>query len=176
MNKLNDDQFVEKICSYLDRSLEDIDPAYSTRLDEIRSSAFSQRPAIAQDDEVLLDSIVTRSEDQAPLSNDIEQRLNQMRREAVTRVNSDSKKHSLLSSAKNWIEDIFANCYSVPVSMVATACLTVTVVTLFYTSSDPANDFSVDEELMLVASAEDLELYENLDFYLWLEETGFENL
>ena len=42
MNKLNDDQFVEKICSYLDRSLEDLDPAYITRLDEIRSSAFSQ--------------------------------------------------------------------------------------------------------------------------------------
>ena len=73
------------------------------------------------------------------------------------------------------IKEQFNNSFSLPVGMIATACLTVTVVTLFYTSSNPGSEFSVDDELLLIASADELELYENLDFYLWLEETGFEN-
>jgi hypothetical protein len=48
----------------------------------------------------------------------------------------------------------------------------VTVVSLFYVSSRPAGILSLEEEISLIASAEDIELYENLDFYLWLDENG----
>ena len=59
--------------------------------------------------------------------------------------------------------------------MVATACVLVTVVSLVYVNGNSSGNLSLDDELVLVASADDLELYENLDFYLWLDENGFAN-
>ncbi len=179
MNKLEEEKFVAHICDYLDRSIEDMEPALMARLDSARTDALNKaiadKLASNDDEELLVDSILTRLEDQPELSPDIEQRLDAMRQQAVARLQTQPEKESLLAYSLDWIREQFNNSFSLPVGMIATACLTVTVVTLFYTSSNPGSEFSVDDELLLIASADELELYENLDFYLWLEETGFEN-
>lgn len=178
MNNSNEEKFIANIRERLDRSIEDLEPTLNSKLNSIRESALkrqSEASSSAQDEELLIDSMLTRLDDQPELPDDVSRRLDQMRMEAVRRANTAPAQESLLGFAQNWLRGLVGNAYSIPVSMIATACLTVTVVTLFYTSSDPLNEVTVDEELLLVASAEDLELYENLDFYLWLEETGFEN-
>jgi len=178
MNSLDEDKFVAHICERLDRSIEDLEPTLRSRLDSVRESALKLQPGASsfqEDEELLVDSILTRLDDQAELPEGISNRLNQIRMEAIQQANVAPAEETLLNAAQNWLSNLFSSNYSIPVSMIATACLTVTVVTLFYTSSVPLNELTVDEELLLVASADDLELYENLDFYLWLEETGFEN-
>ena len=178
MNNSDEDKFIADIRERLDRSIEDLEPTLISKLDSIREGALklqSKSASSEQDEELLIDSILTRLDDQPALPDDVSRRLDQMRTEAVRRANTTPAQESLFGFAQNWLRDLVGNAFSIPVGMIATACLTITVVTLFYTSSDPLNEFTVDEELLLVASAEDLELYENLDFYLWLEETGFEN-
>ena len=73
------------------------------------------------------------------------------------------------------VSRFFAGGFPVTASMVATACVLVTVVSLVYVNGNSSGNLSLDDELVLVASADDLELYENLDFYLWLDENGFAN-
>jgi len=54
--------------------------------------------------------------------------------------------------------------------MLATTCVMVTAISIFYVNSRPAGTLTLEEEISLVATAEDIELYENLEFYLWLAE------
>jgi hypothetical protein len=54
--------------------------------------------------------------------------------------------------------------------MLATACVVVTAISIFYVDSRPAGTVTLNEEIGLVATAEDIELYDNLEFYLWLAE------
>ena len=65
--------------------------------------------------------------------------------------------------------------FSIPVRVFATTCVIVTVVSLLTVFPDSATPLSLDEEISLIASADDLELYENLDFYMWLAENGLPN-
>jgi hypothetical protein len=46
----------------------------------------------------------------------------------------------------------------------------VTAISIFYVDSRPAGTVTLNEEIGLVATAEDIELYDNLEFYLWLAE------
>jgi len=57
-----------------------------------------------------------------------------------------------------------------PAGGLVTACLLVTVVVLQW--PDSARISPVDSDILLFASADEIELYENLEFYLWLAENG----
>ncbi len=83
-------------------------------------------------------------------------------------------KNSLLSRIQQLFQSVFETNRAMT-SMAATACVMVTVVSFFYVSSRPTGILSLEEEIGLIASADDIELYENLDFYLWLEENGMPN-
>lgn len=177
MNKLNEDVFVATICDHLDRSIVQLDSSIVERLDSARSQAFSATSDIvnrqASDDELLVDSVLTTLEEQADLPAGVEQRLNRIRGEALSRMRENAASPSPFAVFSNWLQDVFGDNLSLSASMIGTACLVVTVATLFNSPSDQLDDFGLDDELALVASADDLELYENLDFYLWLEENGF---
>jgi hypothetical protein len=54
--------------------------------------------------------------------------------------------------------------------MAATACVIITVAVLFYNAPAPTDSPPLDPNIGLIASADELELYENLDFYVWLAE------
>jgi|TARA_B110000971_G_scaffold91530_1_gene94175 hypothetical protein len=49
------------------------------------------------------------------------------------------------------------------------------VAALFYNSSAPTKTLPLDPDIGLITSADKLELYENLDFYLRLAENEFLN-
>ncbi|MDD9959332.1 MAG: hypothetical protein OXU66_10355 [Gammaproteobacteria bacterium] len=175
MNRLDDDQFLKEIHMRLERSISDLDTSLSSRLDQIRQQALvTPQQNISIDDEPLVGGVVNTLEDNEKLSPVLEQRLDQIRNNALTRMRSESSRHSqsIFGRLKNTFADRLRIGFPVPASMFASACVMATVVSLFYVSSRPAGTLSLEEELLLIASAEDIELYENLDFYLWLAENG----
>jgi hypothetical protein len=170
VNKLDDEQFLTEIRKRLDQSVEEIHSSVALRLNKSREEALNT-PQLKEsiDNDPLVDSVVNTLDDNSELSPIIEHRLNQIRQNAIARIDS---KESVLTRIQDAIQEKFASSFGMPASMYATACLMITVASLFYVSSRPAGSLSLEEELTLIASADDIELYENLDFYLWLAENG----
>ncbi len=175
MSSMNDDKLIDQVRLALDASIADLDPDITARLDQLRHQA------VAAAEEVQLDAQqVTRMrqalDDSLQLDAATTARLNQIRQQALE--HADSRKFSLdwatsgISRLATWLESYRL---AVPASVFASACLIVTVVALTYNSSTQPGTAPIDEELLLVASADDIELYENLDFYLWLAENGLPN-
>ena len=172
MRDFDEAQFLEDIRIKLDQQLLPLDSALSERLAQLREQALqrlnSDGASAPVDKSLFIDGVVTRLDDCAEPSRAVQQRLDRLRRQAIVRGTGDKQ------AAGFWeqLGDFFSGQHRLGMSMVATACLTVTVVSVFYVSSNLNETFGADPELTLVASADDLELYENLDFYLWLEENG----
>ena len=180
MNKLSEEQLLAEIRLRLDRSIESLDDGVALRIDAARESAVSlsqsaQSVLPAGDESRLPDGVLDSLDDSLQVSPGIEKRLDQIRRQAMTRLSAQQERRrsnlfmpGLLERARAFLP----NSLDYPLSMIASACLTVTVVSLFYLRSvtDPAIGAGTEEEFLLLASADDIELYENLDFYLWLEE------
>ncbi len=174
MNK-SEQQFVQAIREHLDRSLEEVELTMSSRLDAVREAALLRESSEdnSLDENLFTDSLLSALEDQqAPAF--VEKRLDAMRAQAIGRLNSTSTEpHRNLWLSR--IGQFIGGDFPLSASMIATACVLLTVVSLVYVNSDSSGTLSLDDELVLVASADDLELYENLDFYLWLDENGFTN-
>jgi hypothetical protein len=176
MSKLNDKEFVATICQQLDRSVENLPGSVLERLDTARNGAFKLAHQSIPDDDAALATVARHSlEDYEPLPKEIETRLDQIRQQAIARLDSHSKQpNGYLKPWRERLQALFGFDFSAAAGFVATACVMVTVVSLFYVSR-PTGVLTTEEEMMLVASAEDIELYENLDFYLWLAESGIPN-
>lgn len=178
MNKLEENRFVQEICQRLDASIEHLDPSISARLDSSRQDALqSKLQSIDKEADSLAQKVRRELNDNTGVSAEIEARLDQIRQQAIARLDTAELRGapSLVAQIRDWFESRFST-FSLPVpgtvprTMLATACVLVTVVSIFYVNFRPTGSLSLEEEISLVASAEDIELYENLDFYLWLAE------
>ncbi len=174
MNKLEDSLFIQEICQRLDASIAHLDPSISARLNTSRQDALkNKRQPINAETDSLAQKVREQLNENAGLSIEIEAKLNQIRQQAIARLNSTELRVAPSSFARlqNCLESRFSTfSLAVPGAMLATACVLVTVVSIFYVTSRPAGSLSLEEEISLIASAEDIELYENLEFYLWLAE------
>ena len=175
MKEFDESEFVSRICSKLDEQVLPVDSQIAGRLDQIRKQALQRQtsPELAkrenhEDDDLLVDGILSRLDDKLEPTPEIRQRLDRARKQAIAQEPGATQTWQ----AWQMVKDFFAIEHRFGAGMIATACLTVTIVSLFYVNSDPIESFSAEQEMMLIASADDLELYENLDFYLWLEENG----
>lgn len=181
MNTLAEEVFIRTICSQLDASVEHLDPLLTERLQQARLSAISQQTlSNARDSgrEELLHNVRHALDRTEPLSPDINAQLDAARRLAVAEMqrrnaNSLQRLYSRIQYAMASLLD--AANFARPSQMLATACVLVTVVSLSYISSRPAGTLPLDDEIALIASAEDFELVENLEFYMWLAENGLPN-
>lgn len=180
MNKLEENIFIQEICQRLDASIAHLDPSISARLDSARQTAlYGNMQAGIEDEDLLAEKVRRELNDNTAVTEEIEARLDQIRQQAMARLGTaDSRTApSMLANIRNWFDARFtAFGVSVPASMLATACVLVTVVSIFYVSFPPAGSLSLEDEISLLASAEDIELYENLEFYLWLAENESLNL
>jgi len=180
MSILTDDDFVRAICSQLDASIAHLDPAVTARLDQLREAALvpvAHTPRAAVSD-TLAENVRNTLNTEAALPADINVRLDAARRRAVARMQQRSSYPLFVLAAQikyslSSLMDLTR--IALPVKMLATACLTVTIVSLFYVNSRPAGTLPLEEEMVLIASADDFELVENLDFYLWLADNGIPN-
>lgn len=172
---ISDDNLTELICQHLDRSTQDLDAEVVARLDALRMQAMERTATDTDsvDEALLVDAVLTGLEEQ-PLPGSVSSRLDAMRAQAVDRYTAPEAKPTK-PQIQTWLQTWFGEKLALSASMVATACVLVTVVSLVYVREGSEGNLTLNDELTLVASAEDLELYENLDFYLWLDENGFAN-
>ena len=183
MNNLQEDILVQAICSHLDASITQLDPAIETRLDSMREAALASQSRVAESnpaatEAALVQNVRSRLQEIPALDPAIKSRLDAARRQAVSRLQQrqSSPLQTLLAQAQYQLTSLLSMTQTMrPANMVATACVMVTVVSLFYVSSRPTGTLPLEDELVLIASADDIELYENLDFYLWLAENGLPN-
>lgn len=174
MNKLDEEVLVQKICRHLDVSIAHLPLAIEQSLLECREAALLQNAQpVPQDAEDLAQAVSRELDNNSALSPDIEARLDQIRHSAVAKFEqlqeqtTETSRFSLIAWIKTQSDSFNL---SASAGMLATACVMVTAISIFYVNSRPAGTFTLEEEIGLVATAEDIELYENLEFYLWLAE------
>lgn len=172
MKDFDEAKFLEDIRNKLDQQLLPLDAVLSERFAQLREQALQRldgaTAAEAVDESLLIDGVVNRLDDLAEHSPEIQQRLDRLRRQAIAQGAGSTQ----VAGFWEQLREMFSAQHRLGLSMAATACLTVTAISVFYVSNNPNETFGTAPELTLVASADDLELYENLDFYLWLEENG----
>lgn len=174
MNRLEDSEFIEEICSRLDASIEELNHSISQQLDQSRTAAM-QAINDGADALTLQVSKQLANEDLPPA---IEARLNQIRQQAIAKLESAeaANKQGLYAQFRDWLGALLGNSnLAIPGSVFASACVLVTVVSIFYTSSRPFGPLILEDEIVLIASADDFELYENLEFYQWLSDNELAN-
>ena len=187
MNKLTENEFLSAIRLHLDKSIAQLDADIALRLDSMREQALDPSGKMVVDlghqsdpraTDKLVQTIRANLEHSASVPPEIEARLDNIRRRAMAKLELSREKslHSPISTLQQQL-GVFLDSFKMPMParLVATACVMVTAVSLFFVASRPPGAFSFEEEISLIASADDIELYENLEFYLWLAETELPN-
>lgn len=187
MNKMTENEFLSAIRLHLDKSIAQLDADIASRLDSIREQALDPseklvlalgNPRDPDSTENLVQTIRTNLEHSVSVPPEIEARLDDIRHRAMAKLDLSREKslQSPLSALRQRVGDLLDSLkIPMPARMVATACVMVTAVSLFYVALRPSGSLSFEEEISLMASADDIELYENLEFYLWLAETELPN-
>ena len=164
MTRFDEQLFVSRIRRRLDGGLEHLDDKTMARLDAARDRALAQADTVA--------TVSAALTPQTALPAEIESRLDAIRRQAVSRLREPESGTAI---RRPWYA--LANLFHDrpwATGMVMAAFVAVTTTSLLLLDR-PADSLSLEEELTLVTSAEDIELYENLEFYLWLTENGLPN-
>ncbi|MEX2131730.1 MAG: hypothetical protein WD772_09595 [Pseudohongiellaceae bacterium] len=174
MKQADDKELMERIRDALDSSAKNLDGDVLARLYAIRQQATSdtfRNSAAMEADELIQAARRSLDSSTANLDFKIEQQLNQIRRQALS-VRSLNQPVGILQKL---LDAVSSSRLVMPAGAFATACVLVIALSVSYLSPDPLDSLEIGEELMLLASADELELYENLDFYLWLAENGMPN-
>ena len=177
MNKLSDQQFIEEIRTRLESSIAQLDPSINERLDSMRRQAMAlESVGVGAEEETMVVNVRKKLDENGLVAPEIEARLDHIRQQAIARMKTPASlgQRSLFIRVQETLHSLFAsNRLAMPAGVFATACVMVTAVSLIYVSSRPTGSLPLEEEISLIASADDIELYENLDFYLWLAENDF---
>ena len=166
MNKVDEEFFVKQVCRHLDASIAHLTLSIEQSLTQARQAALLQNAHLAQ-------AVSSKLNDNSASSPDIEARLDQIRHSAVARFEQLQEETAQTNgfSLSAWIKtQLDSFNFTASAGMLATACVVVTAIAIFYVDSRPAGTVTLNEEIGLVATAEDIELYDNLEFYLWLAE------
>jgi DNA anti-recombination protein RmuC len=170
MIQRSDEEFIAAVSRMLDRSLEQLDPAIQQRLDSARQQAQSQ--------DSLADSLPHAAHQsldrQSEISPEVEARLDQIRQRALDRMPRPAENRQRRSLVEMISEGLQLRAWQLSAGMLATSFVLVTAISLLPYGNN--TELSLDQELALLATEDDIELYENLDFYLWLAENEFESL
>ena len=161
----DDAKLVRKASSVLESSLDDNSLAIQHRLDSARHAAMLRvwQPSAAQD---TIAQTLNVSAQQLPEG--VSDRLDAIRQQALMRANSRTEK------SRAWLDRIIpTSSFAVPAS--AFAFSSVMVMALFLLPNQAQQEVMplvVAENDLVFVPGQELELYENLEFYQWLEETG----
>lgn len=176
INGLNDEErFVLRVAAELDASLEVMTPQDRARLDTARRTALQhaggldavQTPAGSAHAKALL----AGSAQQIP--EEIRQRLDGIRANAMHRARA-AQRQSVFSRRSRWLQ--LPRAFAVPAGAFASVSVLVTTLALFSPVETPeVLPVALSDDGVLIASAEELELYQNLEFYQWLADNGLQN-
>lgn len=166
----DDERFVSRAAEVLNASMGELSPGITTRLNSIRESAVASVEVGLMNSLTLRSAIVGKPGD--PLPVEVTTRLDDLRARVMMRAEHQVRKngHGALAG---WRERLSGGYFGVPVGTFASLCVLVTTLAIFnLPTSEEALPAALAEDVVLLASADDIELYENLEFYQWLAENG----
>lgn len=165
-------RFLAKVVQTLDSSLEHLPAGLESRLGSARQAALAQGPRPKSEDSAATNGFAwvrESSEQQIPES--VKLRLDGIRAEAMRKalVESNAKPQDRGWRWTRWAPQGFA----VPASAFASISMLVTTLAIF-NPSEPLETMPLvaAEDSLVLASEEEIELYENLEFYQWLADNG----
>jgi len=174
MMQTDDKDLLKQIQDSLDSSASNLDKDVLARLDSIREQAISgafRKSAAMQTDSMIQAARLSLDDSTTNIDSKILQQLNQIRQHALSGY-SANKPVGMLQKLLSMITD---SRLLLPTGAFATACIFVIALSVTYLGPDSMDSMAIEDELLLLASATELELYENLDFYLWLADNGMPN-
>ncbi len=165
----HEERFAARVAAALDSSIDELPPGIEARLDSMRSTALAQlldHDAFVQSAGMVLSG--ERAEEGLPPN--VAARLDDIRAQALQRA-----ARRLQHKSPGWgvFDRLLSPRLSIPAGAFASVCVLVTTIALL-----PAREpeeimpMPMNEEGLVLASADDLELYENLEFYQWLADNG----
>lgn len=169
--------FLAKVTQALDSSLMQLPNGIEESLDGVRHNAMLQVLVRGSESSAVsgrLAASLESSEPQIPES--VRLRLDGIRTGAMQRASAAQQKGNAASTANGWWWSRWApRGFAVPASAFASICMLVTTLAIFNLSKTPEiMPLLVDAQNSLVlASEEEIELYENLEFYQWLAENDW---
>lgn len=173
--KLIDDQddvrFAARVAATLDSSIEALPPRIEARLDCMRSTALAR--VVGHDAFVQSAGMVLSSEAASEgLPPSVSARLDDIRVQALQRAAWQLERKSQ-STGWGILARLLNPRLGIPAGAFASVCVLVTTFALFTVREpDEVMPVAMNEEGLVLASADDLELYENLEFYQWLADNG----
>ena len=184
MSNLSEQEFVNRFCQLLYSSIEGLPQSVLENLETARFQALNQAStAASKSPEALNKEVVNTLEKETTVPREIENKLDLIRAQAMAKLEEKNaaRELPLTDRVQAWLKSTLGvDNLTVPASVFATACLMLTVASTFDISSlrdDPERQLALplETELTLIASAEDIELYENLEFYEWLTDNALVN-
>lgn len=164
-------QFVARVRTLLDTSLGQIPQGAQSQLSSARLAAVA---SVKSTDSVSADLALNgvKQLGEQVLPSEVQSSLDDIRSRALSLARRQQNSDTL---RRRWANSLF-NLRRGSVAAFASICILVTGVILVDTreSSDTV-PLAIMEEAWVLASEEELELYENLEFYQWLADNGLDN-
>jgi hypothetical protein len=176
MSNHDQDQLLKRIRQALDQSVTAIDADTQFRLDHIRRQALQHQrvsePVNDSEENLLMAARAGLDDSIANLDPDILASLDRARRSALNQHDPSEPSAGFWQklAARFRLPPITA-----PVGAFATAFALVTMVGLFYQLPQQSASDLADSDVLLFASGDEIELYGDLEFYLWLADNGLPN-
>ncbi len=164
-----DERFLRQVVSVLNNSLSELSLREMAQLNQARMAATTRQPV-----DMARELTMSRGE----LPPDVTFRLDAIRAEALQRAQAQLRRGKSREASQGPLGRLFIG-YGMPVSAFASVCVLVTALAVFNLRDNMREGLDplplvVIEDSVLLASEEDIELYENLEFYQWLAENGLQ--
>ena len=161
-------RFLRKVVQTLDSSLTHLPLGIEGRLDSVRHAVMLQAKEPSSESsaaDMRFVAVIESSEPQIPES--VRIRLDAIRAGAMQRASAAQQEKA------SWWSRWLPQGSALPVSAFASICMLVTTLAIFNLSGTPETmPLVVAENSLVLASEEEIELYENLEFYQWLADNG----
>lgn len=167
----DNERFTARVAAILDGSIEGLPPRIETRLDSMRNTALAR---LVEHDAFVQSAGMVLSDEKVAggLPPAVTSRLDDIRAQALQRA---ARQLEQKPQATAWgvLGRLLNSRMGMPAGAFASVCVLATAITLFSVREpDDVIPVAMNEEGLVLASADDLELYENLEFYQWLADNG----
>lgn len=168
----DEERFVLRVAAELDTSLGNLTPGQCARLDAARRDSLARVSvpgALNSSGHPALARTLSDSAEQIPA--EVRRRLDGIRAQAMLKARDA---HKAESRNRPWWR--LPRQFAVPAGAFASVCMLVTTLALFTPGDVPdVLPVALAEDGLLITSADELELYQNLEFYQWLADNGLQN-
>ena len=168
-------RFLAKVVQTLDSSLVHLPVEFEERLSSARQAALLQAPQLDSEGGAVTSDFAWALKSSEPhIPESVKLRLDGIRAEAMCKASEALDKANAERKGSAWRWRRWApQGFAVPASAFASICVLVTTLAIF-NLSEPIETMplAVAEDSLVLASEEEIELYENLEFYQWLADNG----